>query len=169
MRGSESRFSLKYIHNVLSGYENVAVGKAASQSSTLANAYNPIADKAVDGLVDGQWDVRSTTHTNHEAKPWWEVDLGKDEIIYGVAVYNRLDCCGDRLQNFDVSLTDASGQVTKTTHFGVGVLVTYPVHIPNGVVARKVKVQLRGTNSMQLAEVEVWAGNGFLFPGFRLF
>ena len=162
MRGSESRSSLKYfayIHNVLSGYENIVVGKAASQSSTFSHAANPIADKAVDGLVDGHFNVRSTTHTNRNAKAWWEVDLGANEIVYGVTVYNRLDCCGERLQNFNVSLTDASGKITKTTHFGVGVLVTYPVHIPNGVVAKKVKVQLGGTNYLQLAEVQVWAGN----------
>ena len=158
---------ITYTNTTFPGYENIAVGKAASQSSTRNNhGYNPIADKAVDGLVDGNV-FDSITVTNRIARSWWEVDLGANEIVYGVTIYNRLDdCCRKRLQNFNVSLTDASGQVTKTTHFGVGVFVTYPVHIPNGVVARKVKVQLRGTNYLSLAEMQVWAGNILCFSAF---
>ncbi|XP_065826793.1 uncharacterized protein [Oscarella lobularis] len=140
------------------GYENVALFRQARQSSTLNHPFTPIAEKAVDGVVDGQFNVRSTTHTNGQVKPWWEVNLGAEEIIYGVTLYNRLDCCGNRLQNFDVVVTNNSGKVTKTTHFGVGVRITYPVSIPDGVVARKVKVQLRGNAPLQLAEVQVWAG-----------
>ena len=154
--------SFSVVH-FFAGYENVALFRQARQSSTLNHPFTPIAEKAVDGVVDGQFNVRSTTHTNGQVKPWWEVNLGAEEIIYGVTLYNRLDCCGNRLQNFDVVVTNNSGKVTKTTHFGVGVRITYPVSIPDGVVARKVKVQLRGNAPLQLAEVQVWAGESVLY------
>ncbi|XP_065826165.1 uncharacterized protein [Oscarella lobularis] len=140
------------------GYENIAAGKATSQSSTLVHYFLAVADKAVDGDVNGDFNAGKSSHTYNDAQAWWEVNLGADEIVYGVTIYNRIDCCGERLQNFDVSLIDTSGSVTKKTYFGAGVRVTYPVYIPNGVEARKVKVQLRGTNYLTLAEVQVWAG-----------
>ena len=147
-----------YADVFFSGYENIAIGKLASQSSDFNSPYDPIADRAVDGLVEAQIESKSSTHTNNEKNAWWEVDLRAEEIVYGVTIYNRVDCCSERLQNFDVFLTDESGKVTHTTYFGAKTLVTYPVYIPSGVAARKVKVQLRGTNYLTLAEVQIWAG-----------
>lgn len=43
---------------------------------------------------------RSVTHTNIEAKAWWQVDLGAIHEIGQVILYNRTDCCSERLANF---------------------------------------------------------------------
>eukprot|EP00118_Oscarella_pearsei_P003199 m.13377 g.13377 ORF g.13377 m.13377 type:complete len:511 (+) comp24755_c0_seq1:79-1611(+) len=149
---------VEVIGKPLGGYENVALGKVATQSSIYSHPFNPAAGLAVDGIIDGHFGVRSTTHTNHDLKAWWVVDLAEDTIVYGVTVFNRLDCCGERLQNFDVLLINAGGQVVKTVGFGLGVKVAYPVRLSGGVTARKVKVQLRGKNFLQLAEVQVLSG-----------
>ena len=35
-------------------------------------------------------------------QPWWRVDLGQDELVTEVYLVNRGDCCGDRLDNFEI-------------------------------------------------------------------
>ena len=92
---------------VFSNGKQVAIGKKASQSST---AYNGPATLAVDGNTNGHFsEARSTTHTENEQSPWWEVDLGKEFQIEKITVWNRNDNpgIGDRLNGFRVVLFDA--------------------------------------------------------------
>jgi len=63
---------------------NVALSKAASQSSTLAGYANDIAGSAVDGNVGGDFFNGSVTHTNLDPNAWWQVDLGASSIISSV-------------------------------------------------------------------------------------
>ena len=58
--------------------------------------------------VDG--DSRTTfgsscTHTEAGVEfqnPWWRVDLGQLEPVNEVYIVNRGDCCGDRLNPFEI-------------------------------------------------------------------
>lgn len=90
--------------------DNLAFGKPARQSSDLDACYAG-AGKAVDGNTDANLKMNdaksSVSHTGDEESPWWEVDLGAVYDIGKVVVWNRQDCCWDRLQNFVVS---TSGQ-----------------------------------------------------------
>ena len=56
----------------LPGGTNLAQGKTATQSST---AYDGPARLAIDGKTDGDYDHKSTTHTELSENPWWELDL----------------------------------------------------------------------------------------------
>ena len=56
--------------------ENIALGKRVTQSST---AFGGDARRAVDGKVDGNYAHHSVTHTEFQSKPWWQVDLDKEE------------------------------------------------------------------------------------------
>src|SRR5438552_292784 len=85
------------------GPNDVALGKAASQSSTYAPGFST-ADKAVDGNTDGNYGDGSITHTNFEYFAWWLVDLGGNYDVNSITLWNRTDCCGYRLQNFFVSV-----------------------------------------------------------------
>ncbi|HGL1932469.1 TPA: discoidin domain-containing protein [Streptococcus pneumoniae] len=87
--------------------ENIALGKQVTQSST---AFGGDARRAVDGKVDGNYGHNSVTHTNFQSKPWWQVDLAKEETIRQINIYNRTDTAQDRLANFDVILLDSSGK-----------------------------------------------------------
>ena len=133
---------------------NVALNKTATQSSTLA--YNPPGDAshAVDGNTDGNYFNASVTHTNGGNQDWWLVDLGASYLIQSVEVWNRTDCCGDRLTNFNVILLDANQGVVNTVNFP-GQAGT-PSTISISGAARYVKVQLVGNNILSLAEVKVW-------------
>ena len=89
---------------VFRGEENVALGGAASQSST---AYEGPAEYAIDGRTDGHFATgRSVTHTSFELNPWWEVALAKPTAVDRVVLWNR-DEFSHRLGNSRVTLLDA--------------------------------------------------------------
>ncbi|MEK6247091.1 MAG: discoidin domain-containing protein [Planctomycetales bacterium] len=68
--------------------------KKASQSS---EEYQGTADRAIDGNTAQLFSENSTTHTVTEDYPWWLVDLGAESDIGRIKIWNRSDCCGNRL------------------------------------------------------------------------
>ena len=73
---------------VFAGDEIVSKGAKATQSST---DYDGNAERAVDGNTSGKYADNSTTHSASSTNPWWEVDLGKDNSIDKIIVWNRTD------------------------------------------------------------------------------
>nr|MCU0870502.1 discoidin domain-containing protein [Burkholderiales bacterium] len=145
---------------------NLSVRRAATQSSQF-QAFDP--SRAVDGNRDGTLAAGSTTHTNSEAGAWWQVDLGAPQAIQSMRVWNRTDCCADRLNGFTVlvSDTDMTGRslaqlladpaVWRSQQAGTAARLT---EVAAPVRGRFVRVVLPGTNFLSLAEVEVngWPG-----------
>ena len=83
---------------------NVALAKPARQSSTIHQAGAAL---AVDGNTDGNFASGSVTDDSQtDVNAWWEVDLGEVETIETVAVFNRSDCCGTRLDKFWVFISE---------------------------------------------------------------
>merc|ERR1719399_2080996 len=82
----------------------LARGKPTSQSST---GYGGGASRAVDGNTSGNWGHSSCTHTNKNSNEWWKVELGAQYSIDKVVVWNRSDCCADRLNHAKVMVDDA--------------------------------------------------------------
>lgn len=147
---------------------NLAQGKGASQSSTYEVA---AAGRAVDGNTNGTYSAGSVTHTASSAQQdWWQVNLGKSSRIDLIQLWNRTDCCTDRLQNFHVliSASDMTGRsladllsdpkviqrkVSATTAVST-------IGIPVNGLGQYVRVQLAGQNFLSLAEVQVFGGPG---------
>ena len=100
-------------------YTNLAIGSTASQSSTLTNAALPTADKAIDGNTNNSFNAGSTTHTNPGAggAVFWETTLASLSQINEIALYNRGDCCPERLSNFRVSIYDGTTEVWGQDYF----------------------------------------------------
>ncbi len=74
--------------------KNIATTGKASQSSNYSKN-DP--NLAIDGNSDGDFfKAKSTTHTNSEDYPWWEVDLTKGHSLKKVVIWNRTD---SNLQN----------------------------------------------------------------------
>ena len=91
---------------VFSGPDNVALRGQAKQSST---AFGGDAARAKDGNTDGNYHVStSVSHTDIEADPWWEVDLGSEVPIDEVVLWNRTDSGGDLLGDSRIVVLDAS-------------------------------------------------------------
>lgn len=142
---------------------NLAQGKTATQSSTLAPEY--VASRAVDGNTDGNNLSKSINHTNYEVNPWWQVDLGSATAIESITLWNRTDCCGDRLTNFFVFVAnyDMTGKsfgdlVVDSTvwRYSLGTTAPTTLNIPANTTGRYVRVQLAGTNYLHVAEVQVF-------------
>ena len=80
--------------------ENLAYQKITSQSSTLND--KGASFLAVDGDSNTHLNGWSCAHTRNEKQPWWRVDLGNVELVNEVYVVNRGDCCGNRLNPFEI-------------------------------------------------------------------
>ncbi len=91
---------------VPAGAQDIAQGKTAVQSSNWENSY--FANLAVDGNTDGNLPDGSVTNTNADQNAFWYVDLGQTYNISSITLWNRTDCCADRLTNFLVDVL-ASG------------------------------------------------------------
>ena len=123
------------------------------------------ADKAIDGNTDGFYWNGSVTHTNFEVNPWWQVDLNNSRQINTIQVWNRTDCCSERLSNFYLFVSDTPFQSTDltTTINQPGVSSYYtagqggtPTTFTINRTGRYVRVQLAGTDYLSLAEVQLW-------------
>ncbi len=132
---------------------------AVRQSSTLPSG---AAKTAVDGNTDGS--VKgSMTHTAwSDLNPWWEADLGKLQPVDMVKVFNRTDCCQDRLSGARVvyspvpftSALEADavalpGAVVQTLTGSKSAYSLYP-----GVNARYVRIYGNYGKPLHLAEVQ---------------
>lgn len=130
---------------------NLALGKPTAQSSTI---HGGVSRRAVDGVTGGKfWDF-SVTHTDSQFQPYWAVDLMEQRRIDEVVIYNRTDCCSDRLANYKVELLDKNNRVVDSVNVS-RTLLSEVVKF-NGTPARTVRVQLLGQGVLSLAEVEVY-------------
>ena len=60
------------------------------------------ASNAVDGNSNTNFHHGFCTHTFDQIHPWWRVDLGRVEPVIEVYIVNRGDCCGERLNAFEI-------------------------------------------------------------------
>ncbi|WP_317197644.1 carbohydrate-binding protein [Neotamlana laminarinivorans] len=139
--------------NSSSSSTNLALEGTAEQSST---GYGGVASRAIDGNTSGVWNQNSVTHSaTNEYQSWWQVRLANDTNIEEIVIWNRTNCCMDRLSNFDVFVYNVAGnQVYKTT---ITETPTPSVTInTGGVFGNRVRVKLKDSQPLSLAEVQVF-------------
>ncbi|XP_046560872.1 uncharacterized protein LOC124269865 [Haliotis rubra] len=99
---------------------NYALGKPVTTSSTW-DTFN--GSLATDGNTDGDWSSSSCFATSKlDTEPWWMVDLEQVIAVDNVVIYNREDCCGERLRRLTVTvytenpdvISDAEGTLCTT-------------------------------------------------------
>jgi hypothetical protein len=141
---------------------NLAQGRPPRQSST---AYSGAASRAVDGNTNGVYNQNSVTHTNNDTNAWWQVDLGSARTIETIQLFNRTDCCSNRLSNFYVfvSNSDMTGRSytnlvrdAAVKKYWVSGQAPASLTLNAATSGRYVRVQLSGRNYLSLAEVQVW-------------
>ncbi|XP_066270911.1 fucolectin-4-like [Branchiostoma lanceolatum] len=118
---------------------------------------------AVDGNTAGDYYENSCTHTAQWVNgPSWWVDLGQSYNIGRVVIFNRQDCCQDRINPFNIHIGD-SNQVTSNPKCGGDHQID--LNQPSisvscqGMTGRYVGVRLPGSSrTMTLCEVQVFAG-----------
>lgn len=150
---------------------NLALNRTATQSTTFTdNGVSFSASRAVDGNTNGDLNGGgSTSATNYQSQPAWQVDLGGVKAIESIQLWSRTDCCPEMLRNFyvfvsDVPFTSAidSPNLTATQNqAGVASYQTQgdggrPTTISVNRTGRYVRVQMSGSQYLTLAEVQVW-------------
>jgi SdrD B-like domain/GEVED domain/F5/8 type C domain/Secretion system C-terminal sorting domain len=130
---------------------NLALLGTASQSSTLSSA---TANLANDGNTNGVYGNGSVTHTYPAAAHWWKVDLPNAATLSQIVLWNRTDCCGDRLNGALVEILDAGGTVVWSGNISSTASVTNTLNPPS-IVGKTVRVSVNAY-ALSLAEVQVF-------------
>ena len=121
---------------------------------------------AVNGNIDSIFSNRSSSSTNNDYQAWWQVDMGAIYSLTDVKVWNRTDCCSDRLSNFYVLVSNVpfnSTDLTATRNqsgvssFYVSGAAGTPSAISINRSARYIRIQLSGTNYLTIAEVQAFS------------
>ena len=102
--------------------------------------------------------IYSITHTQKEQGAWWQVDLGSKKNINQIIIYNRTDCCVDRLSNYQVSVSNTADFSTRVYRKDFHVTPNPKKIIKlgtQGKQGRYVRIQLLDKNYLSLAEVQV--------------
>lgn len=164
--GVPSESQVLKVQSLDSLFDNLAPEGQASQSST---SFGGVASRAIDGNTNGRYNDNSVTHTNNESNAWWELDLGHSAYLESVRLWNRSDCCSERLSDFyllvseqpfashDLAATLAQPGVIAQRHRAAAANQT---DFDIGAEGRYVRVQLAGRNALQLAEVQVFGLQG---------
>ncbi|XDV35083.1 hypothetical protein PO909_005120 [Leuciscus waleckii] len=140
---------------------NLALRATVVQSSTYST---DVAQRAVDGNMDSNYNLGSCTCTNAEKKPWWRVDLGKvyrvtrvritGSVEYSVYINGAQIRIGNSLEN-NGNNNEVAANVGSIP---AGVTTMFEFKPING---RYVNILLPSDSAyLILCEVEVFAGEG---------
>jgi hypothetical protein len=142
---------------------NLALTGIASQSSTGYWDGGALASRAIDGNTDGSFWNSSVSHTDYQQGASWQVDLSSMSNIDQIDLWNRTDCCSNRLADFTVSIFDTALSTIWSQVFS-GTAGTHEIFNTGSVMGQIVKIQLNGANYLQLAEVQVFGTNVSAVP-----
>ena len=143
---------------------NVALLGTATQSSQYSSDFNSQASNAIDGNTDGDYYAGNVNHTHAgtgygvgNGYEWWSVALDKSYSVGDIVVWNRTDCCTERLSDFTVSLFN-QGALVQSQVYSSSALGT-PSYASGffGAIGDRVLVQLNHQDYLHLAEVQVFA------------
>ncbi len=110
----------------------------------------------MDGNTNPIFSAAASTHTNNDAGgPWWKVDLAGSFVINRVDVYNRQDCCSERLSNVIVDLMKGGAVVTTKQWNGAVAAGAVASFTFDDVIADTVRVRLPTAEYLTLPEVVV--------------
>jgi hypothetical protein len=136
----------------------VSTGKPSSQSSDFIWGTQTIESiYANDGKYGQNWNNPSLcSHTQPLLNSWWQVDLLGQYTMTQVKLWNRADCCPQRLLPVKILVSTDGASWTQCGYLdgtgAAGAIYT----IPCTGSGRYVRVQLDKTDYLTLCEVEVW-------------
>ena len=119
---------------------------------------------AVDANTNTNYMEGFCTHTELSNNPWWRVDLETTRSVTSVKIWNRGDCCSDRLQGFEVWIGNDDSSYSENLRCSTGetapLTSPYEVHVDCIGTGRYLFIALAGTNALSLCEVEVYGWQG---------
>jgi len=104
---------------------------------------------AIDGNTDGDFSKLSVTHTRSAGSAaWWSLRFDRSRFIHYIVIYNREDCCEDRIDGVYVTLDHFSKRITFRRQQR-----SYVLYFKRN--ARQIKIH-RSRSYLSLAEVKVF-------------
>jgi len=155
-KGQKVKFSGVFLTSALGG-ENLALGRPTQQSSVTHTAPS---SRAVDGNRDANWIGGSCIHTSHENNPWWRVDLGEIVDVGQVVIYNREDCCSDRLNQFILTVSKVvGGPAVRCGRSAGNIQHLESIHSNCFVRGQHLELKIERRATLNFCEVEVYASS----------
>ncbi|WDN88258.1 hypothetical protein BuS5_01226 [Desulfosarcina sp. BuS5] len=105
--GDERILSLAEVE-VYSGEKMISLQGKAKQVNTACGGDAP---RAIDGNTSGSYFDKTVTHTRSGSFVWWELDLGTEQVITRIILYNRTDCCSERINPARVLLLNEAKEI----------------------------------------------------------
>ncbi|BCX46118.1 outer membrane adhesin-like protein [Haloferula helveola] len=99
-----------------SGSDLTRAGLATVTASQSPSVGTPPGNGFPENAFDG--DPSTFTHTesfNNSVNHSWEIDFGTAVSLENITLYNRPDCCGERLRDITVTVEDAGGATVFTS------------------------------------------------------
>lgn len=94
--------------------------------TSSASAYGSNPKMIVDGNTNGSYFAMTSWHSDNVAQPRWiMVTLVKPMKISSVKVYNRTDCCWDRLSGATLNLLNADNKVIHSANLSGSLVQNY--------------------------------------------
>ena len=140
------------------GNRSKPIGRFRTACAVPESPVTPEQDAAgaCDGIKDGQWGF----HTQHEDRPWWQIDLGRSYELDCLHLYNRTELAQRAARLIVLVSGDGKDFRQVYQHDGtvfLGHANGSPLKVPlHAVAARFVRLQLPGTDYFHLDEVEVY-------------
>jgi len=111
-KGGEDALNIAEVQAFDLNNVNVALSGNATQSST---SFNAVASRGIDGNTDGRHGMGGTTHTvKHNGTKWWQVVLQNSTKLDRIVIYNRTDCCSNRMSGVSLQVFDEDGVLLKS-------------------------------------------------------
>ncbi len=126
LAGDDRLLSLAEVEVIQTG-DGAALHRAGKATQSSVD-YGGEPTRGNDGNTNQNYNNGSVTHTKTEKDPWWQLDLDDVKDIGRIKVWNRGDCCGDRLADAIVEVLDESQKVVwseKVTAARDGSVHTY--------------------------------------------
>jgi len=127
----------------------------ATQSSNYFGTHH--AHYAIDGNINQFNNQAIMQHTNDDLfGPWWQGTLNRSTRMSQILIYNRQDCCAERIVGFTLSILDDNDKtVWSWTDTSGTPQSIYTVDTSASPPGSKVKVKLNRQEYLQMAEVVV--------------
>merc|ERR1711871_1488457 len=122
---------------------------AGLKTAQSSQGWGGKSSRAIDGSVNGKYPSGTCTHTQKQ-KGWWKVDLGTKKHVTKVVIWNRTDCCQNRLLNTRVF---AGSKMCGAIHSGKR---RHSINC-GGKAASYIAVRRASVGYLTLCEVQVYA------------
>ena len=135
-------------------------GAVASQSS---NPYGFPADRAINGDITGT--NPDFNHTDNSGNEWWKVELAAAASVDVIRIWNRADCCAERLNGATVGAFGDAGLTTNVYLSGpiAGSPARMDFVFPSTQTVGAVEVR-QATNFLHLGEVQLFTRSNAVLP-----